>query len=127
MIKGCDPTKCRAYGPGLEKGIAGIVNTFTVETKGAGVGGLGLSVEGPAEAQMNCIDNRDGSCTVEYIPNEPGEYDVGIKFADQNIPGDFYVLTFMRRFLLFLVLWLKCASSLLFAMLRLCIFRQYFA
>lgn len=36
---------------------------------------------------MTCKDNRDGSCTVEYVPLESGEYDVAIKFADQHIPG----------------------------------------
>lgn len=36
---------------------------------------------------MNCKDNRDGSCTVEYIPAEAGDYDISIKFADQDIPG----------------------------------------
>lgn len=54
---------------------------------GAGTGGLGLAIEGPSEAKMTCKDNRDGSCTVEYIPTEQGEYDVSIKFADKNIPG----------------------------------------
>ena len=36
---------------------------------------------------MSCVDNLDGSCSVEYVPTEPGEYDVNIKFADQHIPG----------------------------------------
>jgi len=54
---------------------------------GAGTGGLGLAIEGPSEAKMTCKDNRDGSCSVEYVPTEPGEYDVSIKFADQHIPG----------------------------------------
>nr|CAD7196862.1 unnamed protein product [Timema douglasi] len=85
--RGCDPKKCRAFGPGLQKGIVEKANTFTVETKGAGTGGLGLSIEGPSEAKMTCKDNRDGSCSVEYIPTEPGEYDVSIRFADQHIPG----------------------------------------
>jgi len=66
-----------------------------VETRGAGQGGLGLSIEGPSEAKMNCVDNRDGSCTVEYLPTKAGDYDVGIKFAEQNIPGSefFYHLS----------------------------------
>nr|CAD7457190.1 unnamed protein product [Timema tahoe] len=157
--RGCDPKKCRAFGPGLQKGIVEKANAFTVETKGpphirrragaakaegghstgigfytadlkrvrelspsgircdmaceleellvdldsesdselnnlillyshrAGTGGLGLSIEGPSEAKMTCKDNRDGSCSVEYIPTEPGEYDVSIRFADQHIPG----------------------------------------
>jgi len=54
---------------------------------GAGTGGLGLAIEGPSEAKMTCKDNRDGSCSVEYVPTEPGEYDVSIRFADQHIPG----------------------------------------
>ncbi|XP_068218759.1 filamin-A isoform X2 [Palaemon carinicauda] len=85
--RGCDPGKCHAYGPGLEHGCVNEVNTFTVETKGAGTGGLGLSVEGPSEAKMTCKDNRDGSCSVDYVPFEAGDYDIVVKFADQNIPG----------------------------------------
>jgi filamin len=85
--RGCDPSKCRAFGPGLEHGLVDQPNIFTVETKGAGTGGLGLAIEGPSEAKMTCKDNRDGSCSVEYVPTEPGEYDVSIRFADQHIPG----------------------------------------
>ena len=54
---------------------------------GAGTGGLGLAIEGPSEAKMSCVDNRDGSCTVEYVPTEPGDYDVNVRYADQHIPG----------------------------------------
>ncbi|XP_039299021.1 filamin-A isoform X2 [Nilaparvata lugens] len=85
--RGCDPSKCLAFGPGLERAILNKPNSFTVETKGAGTGGLGLAIEGPSEAKMTCKDNRDGSCSVEYVPTEPGDYDVSIKFADKHIPG----------------------------------------
>ncbi|CAL8082481.1 unnamed protein product [Orchesella dallaii] len=85
--RGCDPKKVKAFGPGLERGIVNKSNIFTIETRGAGTGGLGLAIEGPSEAKMNCKDNRDGSCTVEYIPTEAGDYDISIKFADQDIPG----------------------------------------
>ncbi|XP_015510160.1 filamin-like isoform X1 [Neodiprion pinetum] len=85
--RGCDPSKCRAYGPGLEKGFVAKPNQFTVETKGAGTGGLGLAIEGTSEARMTCKDNYNGSCSVEYVPTEPGDYDIAIKFADQHIPG----------------------------------------
>ncbi|KAK0161840.1 hypothetical protein PV327_008250 [Microctonus hyperodae] len=83
----CDPTKCRAYGPGLEKGYVNKPNRFTVETSNAGNGGLGLAIEGPSEALMTCTDNYDGSCSVEYVPTESGDYDVAIKFGDVHIPG----------------------------------------
>ncbi|XP_059469559.1 filamin-A isoform X2 [Neocloeon triangulifer] len=85
--RGCDPSRCRAYGPGVEKGYVDRPNVFTVETRSAGTGGLGLAIEGPSEAKISCKDNRNGSCTVEYTPSEPGDYDVSIRFADQHIPG----------------------------------------
>ncbi|XP_055698008.1 filamin-A isoform X5 [Phlebotomus papatasi] len=84
---GYDPSRCRAFGPGLERGLTNKPCHFTVETRGAGTGGLSLAIEGPSEAKMTCVDNRDGSCDVEYTPTEPGEYDITIRFADKHIPG----------------------------------------
>eukprot|EP00918_Siedleckia_nematoides_P105694 GHVU01230790.1.p1 GENE.GHVU01230790.1~~GHVU01230790.1.p1 ORF type:complete len:2480 (+),score=363.92 GHVU01230790.1:158-7597(+) len=86
-VPGCDPTRVKAYGPGLQGGVTHVPQTFTVETRGAGQGGLGLAIEGPSEAKMTCKDNRDGSCTVEYLPTKKGEYEISVKFADQHIPG----------------------------------------
>ncbi|XP_013930926.1 PREDICTED: filamin-C-like [Thamnophis sirtalis] len=51
------------------------------------MGGLGLTVEGPCEAKIECQDNGDGSCSVSYLPTEPGEYTVNILFAETHIPG----------------------------------------
>ncbi|XP_061106617.1 filamin-C isoform X4 [Conger conger] len=87
VTEGCDPTRVRAYGPGLEEGLVNKPNRFTVETRGAGTGGLGLAIEGPSEAKMSCKDNKDGSCSVEYIPFTPGDYDVNITFGGLAIPG----------------------------------------
>ncbi|KAG2460230.1 filamin-C isoform X4 [Polypterus senegalus] len=87
VTEGCDPTRVRAYGPGLEGGLVNKSNRFTVETRGAGTGGLGLAIEGPSEAKMSCKDNKDGSCSVEYIPFTPGDYDVNITFGGCPIPG----------------------------------------
>ncbi|XP_047194519.1 filamin-C isoform X3 [Hippoglossus stenolepis] len=87
VTEGCDPSRVRAYGPGLEEGLVNKPNRFTVETRGAGTGGLGLAIEGPSEAKMSCKDNKDGSCSVEYIPFTPGEYDVNITFGGLPIQG----------------------------------------
>ncbi|XP_028810278.1 filamin-C isoform X7 [Denticeps clupeoides] len=87
VTEGCDPGRVRAYGPGLEEGLVNKPNCFTVETRGAGTGGLGLAIEGPSEAKMSCKDNKDGSCSVEYIPFTPGDYDVNITFGGLPIPG----------------------------------------
>ncbi len=41
--------------------------------RGAGTGGLGLTIEGASEAKMFCKDNKDGSCSVEYMPFTAGD------------------------------------------------------
>ncbi|XP_038047791.1 filamin-A-like isoform X8 [Patiria miniata] len=86
-MPGHDASRCKAYGPGLENAVTNKPAVFTVETKGAGKGGLGLAIEGPSEAAMECTDNKDGSCTVQYLPTVPGDYEVHITFADDPIPG----------------------------------------
>uniref|UniRef100_A0A6Q2XZN7 Calponin-homology (CH) domain-containing protein n=1 Tax=Esox lucius TaxID=8010 RepID=A0A6Q2XZN7_ESOLU len=82
-----DPSKVKAFGPGLKGGLVAHPAEFTIDTKGAGTGGLGLTVEGPTEAKIECSDNGDGTCSVSYLPTEPGEYLVNILFEDTHIPG----------------------------------------
>uniref|UniRef100_A0A3Q2DPS8 Filamin-B-like n=1 Tax=Cyprinodon variegatus TaxID=28743 RepID=A0A3Q2DPS8_CYPVA len=82
-----DPSKVKAFGPGLKGGLVGDPAEFTIDTKGAGTGGLGLTVEGPTEAKIECSDNGDGTCSVSYLPTEPGDYLVNILFENVHIPG----------------------------------------
>uniref|UniRef100_A0A667XLF9 Filamin B n=1 Tax=Myripristis murdjan TaxID=586833 RepID=A0A667XLF9_9TELE len=82
-----DPSKVKAFGPGLKGGLVGNPAEFTIDTKGAGTGGLGLTVEGPTEAKIECSDNGDGTCSVSYLPTEPGDYLVNILFEDVHVPG----------------------------------------
>lgn len=56
-------------------------------SRGAGIGGLGITVEGPSESKINCRDNKNGSCSAEYIPFAPGDYDVNITYGGVHIPG----------------------------------------
>lgn len=77
----------KAHGPGLTGGLVGNPAEFTIDTKGAGTGGLGLTVEGPTEAKIECSDNGDGTCSVSYLPTEPGDYLVNILFEEVHIPG----------------------------------------
>ncbi|XP_043934724.1 filamin-B isoform X2 [Protopterus annectens] len=87
VSEGCDPSRVQAHGPGLKEGLADKHNTFTVVTRGAGIGGLGITVEGPSESKMSCKDNKDGSCTVDYVPYVPGDYDINITYGGQHITG----------------------------------------
>lgn len=82
-----DPSKVFAYGPGLSGGPVNRPAEFTIDTKKAGQGGLGVTVEGPCEAAINCRDNGDGTCSVAYMPKEVGDYVINITFNDCPVPG----------------------------------------
>nr|DBA18651.1 TPA: hypothetical protein GDO54_016875 [Pyxicephalus adspersus] len=87
VTEGCYPSRVMAQGPGLKEALTNKPNAFSVITRGAGIGGLGITVEGPSESKMSCKDNKDGSCSVEYIPYAPGDYDVNITYDGEHIPG----------------------------------------
>ena len=78
---------CIIFNQGLDSGVVDEKSEFTVNTRDAGYGGLGLSIEGPSKAEINCIDNEDGTCTVDFVPTEPGDYTIHVRFADEEIPG----------------------------------------
>lgn len=86
-VHGSDPSKVRAKGLGLSHGVVNKPAEFVIDTRGAGQGGLGVTVEGPCEAAINCRDNGDGTCSVAYLPTELGDYGINITFNDQHIPG----------------------------------------
>ena len=67
-IEPIDASKVRAYGPGLSQGTVHKPADFTVDTRGAGNGQLGVTVEGPSESKIDYEDNNDGSCRVIYHP-----------------------------------------------------------
>ncbi|TFJ96769.1 Filamin-C [Platysternon megacephalum] len=79
-------------------GQAGSPAPFTIDTKGAGTGGLGLTVEGPCEAKIECLDNGDGTCSVSYLPIEPGDYNINILFAGAHVPGSPFRAAVQPRF-----------------------------
>lgn len=53
--------------------MAGEPADFTIVTKDAGPGGLALAVHGPSKAEITCQDNGGGTCSVQYLPEEPGK------------------------------------------------------
>ncbi|PIO36044.1 hypothetical protein AB205_0039930 [Aquarana catesbeiana] len=80
-----------AFGPGLIYGVANKPATFTIVTEDAGEGGLDLAIEGPSKAEISCIDNKDGTCTVTYLPTLPGDYSILVKYNDIHIAGSPFV------------------------------------
>jgi len=82
-----DQGKVYAHGSGLAHGVCGDSSNFVISTKGAGAGGLALAVEGPSKADINCIDNKDGTVNVSYLPTAPGEYKISARFSGEHIEG----------------------------------------
>lgn len=88
--------RVRAYGPGLSGGTCGRQTDFIIDTRQAGPGGLGVTVEGPCEAAIRCRDNGDGTCSVAYLATVEGNYYVNIAFNDEPIPGSPFVARIER-------------------------------
>ena len=82
-----DPSRVKAYGQGLEGGIAGQWAEFKLDMSTAGEGSLNLQIEGPCEAPVEVEDHDDGTASVKYFPQDAGEYKINIQFADTDIPG----------------------------------------
>lgn len=83
--------KVKAYGDGLYRGITTKPAEFTIDTREAGPGALGLTIEGPIEARMEARDLGDGTCQVTYYPTEAGDYNISIYYCNEPIPGVPYV------------------------------------
>lgn len=82
-----DAKKVKVSGDALTEGKTQEENTFTVDTRNAGYGGLSLSIEGPSKAEIFCTDKEDGTLSISYKPTEPGFYIVNLKFADHHVEG----------------------------------------
>ncbi|XP_053618849.1 filamin-A isoform X1 [Plodia interpunctella] len=82
-----DAKKVLVGGTALKEGKTHAENTFTVDTKNAGYGGLSLSIEGPSKAEIQCADSKNGVLAISYKPTEPGYYIINLKFADHHVEG----------------------------------------
>ncbi|EFO21517.1 hypothetical protein LOAG_06969 [Loa loa] len=84
-----DATMCRVTGDGLKRAIVGVAAKFQVDMKDAGGGRMKMAIKGPSESKTNIIDHSDGLCTVEYIAQIPGLYEISIYFGDheEEVPG----------------------------------------
>lgn len=82
-----DARKVKVTGSSLQAGKTQTENTFSVDTRNAGYGGLSLSIEGPSKADIKCTDKEDGTLNISYKPTVPGSYILNLKFADRHVTG----------------------------------------
>lgn len=67
------------------------MNEFMVDLKEVSpmLGGMKVNIVGPprARAELDIVDNGDGTFKVRYKPLSSGNYKMDIKIADTHIPG----------------------------------------
>ena len=79
----------KCSGDGLTHAIANEKAEFEVDTTKAGLGTLGLAMEGPADVtDIKFIPgDENGKFNINYIAPLPGVYKITVKFNDENVPG----------------------------------------
>jgi filamin len=90
-----DPSKCIAFGPGLEKGEALIPGDFTIQLRNAAGANITnpikeykpvITITGPSVGVV-CDQkyNGDGTFSCQYVPTKPGKHTIDIKIENQGI------------------------------------------
>lgn len=46
-----------------------------------------MAIEGPSKAEIKCVDNKDGTCSVSYVPTLAGDYNIIVRYNENHIPG----------------------------------------
>ncbi|KRX66982.1 Filamin-A, partial [Trichinella sp. T9] len=82
-----DASKVKVTGAGTSQAITQEFNSFQLDTRQAGYGGVSVSLEGPSRCEIKYEDNKDKTCKIFYKPFEPGLYVLNVKFADHHVPG----------------------------------------
>lgn len=92
-------TKIKAWGPGLERGVAGRVAEFFVNCKNAPVDNLTVGVEGPGDAKVEMADSGegDGTMIVKYYPTKPGKYIIHVRYEEMDIKESPYTAIISAR------------------------------
>lgn len=92
-----DPSKIKAWGPGLERGVEGRPAEFYVDCNKAPIDNLTVGVEGPGKAEVQIKDTGDGKITVIYVPTKPGKYTIHIRYDEMDIKDSPYQSIVSKR------------------------------
>ncbi|KAM4730855.1 E3 ubiquitin-protein ligase TRIM45 [Anableps anableps] len=104
-----DVSKCTVEGEGLQQGTEGQRGHFALVCRDSGGeqlarGGEHVLVSVVHKEKKNCTvettvaDNSDGSYSVSYRPEEPGEYSVWVCVKAQHVKGSPFILNVKRKF-----------------------------
>ncbi|KAI1294930.1 Filamin-A [Halotydeus destructor] len=83
--------KVTAYGSGLTHGVTGEISNFLIALNNNTGGGLQVAIDGPSKAEITIADNKDGTVSVNYLPTQPGEYQIVVRFGGEEIAGSPFI------------------------------------
>ena len=82
-----DATKVKVSGAGLNGGRVGETLKFFVEGEaGSGPGPLGIRIVGPSKPNIVADDSSTEGVEISYTCQDPGEYQLTLKWGDQELP-----------------------------------------
>lgn len=91
--KSGDPTKVKIDSEQLKKGKIGLENVFYIDSRAAGSGKIGVTMQGPAKPEVICAPaDEPGVFKVTWKVDEPGAYDLELRYDGVNIAGSPFVV-----------------------------------
>ena len=86
--------KIKCSGAGLKEGKIHVTNEVIVDTKESGIiGGLNVSMEGPAKPEISFKNTSGGILVLQYKPTTVGNYKLHLKFQEIHVPGSPFAIT----------------------------------
>jgi filamin len=88
----CNAGHVKVSGPGKADAEANTWNDLCIDVSNAGLGSLGMSIEGPHRTDIRLKDANQGIFNVQYKPQEPGIYLINIKFGLDHVTGSPFMI-----------------------------------
>lgn len=83
-----DPANVKVDLDKMKKGKINVENSFLIDCRVAGGGKIGVAMQGPAKPVVSCVPDKDpGVFRVTWSVDEPGKYNLEIKYDGAHIPG----------------------------------------
>jgi len=101
IVPGCDASKTKVYGPGIEDGVQDNLPThFTIEARdtngnpmGKGGDPFEVKIAGPkGDVPAQVVDNGDGTYTVNFAPEDAGKHKIDVKLKGKDVANAPYTI-----------------------------------
>lgn len=83
-----DPSKVKVDADSLKRGALDVTNSFTIDSRAAGAGKIGVSMQGPCKPEVTCLPDKEaGVFKVTWRVTEPGKYSLELRYDGVEIAG----------------------------------------